>query len=543
MESWRQRGYVPDSDEEDGFDSLDAKNGNIENSPAVENLEYIDNPSSSPKEGTTSVTKEQQEHVRAENGSITLSDTEDVTRRHTNGASPHLTNATHDETTPKQRRGRKTYGLRSSARKSTNRRSIELHNTNDPANYTASIYDFPTSSQEHDRPRSKPSSLESTPKPLKTARPSPSEVIAELHPSKENTQDETSSTRSSSPDELVLIPQPIRKKKPVAQNIQPIEAPQLPPPPPLQGVSDDDSPLSSVPSSLGSPPAHDFIETQADGGIEAEPERPADREADIRQTVLVELDANPNNALPDLDLPEEVLQELPRAAQRTFRKRNAIQLHPYHLEYMKFHQQLEARGVKPFGRPAQQRQQVTDESQGQDSYDPNAPPSSPPLEEYLPPIRHERHRGPQSAAERKDSEHPRPSQAHLAKRQKTSHSGTPKERRNLHKPSKPRGIRDNNTATATGDQNGISIYDLSSSPPHTGRLSSTSRTPRASEGGFRFPRGWSPPGEVAKSWVQETEEPVQGQSPGAGTDDDDEEVQSISSNGQSDQEETKSAAE
>ncbi|KAJ5686316.1 hypothetical protein N7536_008935 [Penicillium majusculum] len=542
MESWRQRGYVPDSDEEDGFDSLDAKNGNAENSPAVENLEYIDNPSSSPKEGTTSVTKEQQEHVRAENGSITLSDTEEVARRHTNGASSHLTNAAHDETTPKQRRGRKTYGLRSSATKSTNRRSIELRNTNAPAKNTASIYDFPTSSQEHDGPQSKPSSRESTPKPLKTTRPSQSQVIAEPHTSRANTQDETSSTRSSSPDELMLIPQPTRKKKPVAQHVQPIEAPQLPPPPPIQDASDDDSPLSSVPSSLGSPPANDSTETQADGGMKAEPERPADREADLRQTVLVELDANPNDALPHLDIPEEVLRELPHAAQRTFRKRNAIQLHPYHLEYMKFNQQLEARGVKPFGRPAQQRQQVTDESQGQDSYNPNAPPSSPPLEEYLPPIRHERHRGPQSTAERNDSEHPRPSQAHLAKRQKTSHSGTPKERRNLHKPSKPRGIRDNNIATATGAQNGISIYDLSSSPPHAGRLSSTSRTPRASEGGFRFPRGWSPPGEVAKSGAQEREEPGQVQSPGADTYDD-EEVQSISSNGQSDQEETKSAVE
>jgi hypothetical protein len=34
--------------------TLDAKKDNVENSPAVENLEYIDNPSSSPKEGTRS---------------------------------------------------------------------------------------------------------------------------------------------------------------------------------------------------------------------------------------------------------------------------------------------------------------------------------------------------------------------------------------------------------------------------------------------------------------------------------------------------------
>ncbi|CAG8899274.1 unnamed protein product [Penicillium egyptiacum] len=529
MESWRQRGYVPDSDEEDGFDSLDAKKDNVENSPTVENLEYIDNPSSSPKE--------QQEHFPAENGSITLSDTEEVVRGNKNRANLHLTNPLHDEMTPKQRRGRKTCGLRSSPTKSANRRSSELRNTNASTKNTTSIYDFPTSSQEHDRPQSKPSSCESTPKPLKIARPSRPQVIAEPHTSKENTRDETSSTRSSSPDELVLIPQPTLKKKP--KHVQPIEAPPLPPP---QECSEDDSPLSSVPSSFGSPPAKDSAEIHADYVKEAEPGRPTDGEGDLRKAVLIELDASPDDVSPHLDIPEEVLRELPRAAQRTFRKRNAIQMHPYHLEQLKFAQQLQARGVKPFGRPAQQRQQVTDESQEQDSYDPDAPPSSPPLEEYLPPIRHERHRGPQSATqgrEHNESEHLQPSQAHHPKRQKISHPGTPKERRNLHKPTKPRGIRDNNVAA--GNQNGISIYDLSSSPPHAGRLSSTSRTPRASEGGFRFPRGWSPPGEVAKSAAQETEEAGQAQSPGAGTDD--EEVQPISSNSQSDQEETKSDAE
>ncbi|KAI1833949.1 hypothetical protein DTO006G1_286 [Penicillium roqueforti] len=530
MESWRQRGYVPDSDEEDGFDSLDAKNGNAENSPVVENIEYIDNPSSSPKEGATSVTKKQREHVRAENDSITLSDTEEVVRRHTNRTSPHLTNVAHDETTPNPRRGRKTYGLRSSATKSTKHRNSELHITNAFVNNTTSIYDFPTSSQEHDRPQSKPSSRESTPKALKPVRSSQS-------------QDATSSTRSSSPDELALTPQPTRKKNTAAECVQPIEAPPLPPPLPPQEASEDDSPLSSLPSSFGSPSANDSTEIHADGMMEAEAETLIDKEADLPQTVLVELDANPDDVLPHLDIPEEVFRGLPHAAQRTFRKRNAIQMHPYHLEQLKFAQQLQARGVKPFGRPPQERKQVTDESQGQDSYDPDAPPSSPPLEEYLPPVRHERHRGPQSATqgrEHHDSEHTQPSQARLAKRQKTSHSGTPKERHNLHKPSKPRGVRDRNTPTK--NQNAVSIYDLSSSPPHTSRLSSTSRTPRASEGGFRFPRGWSPPGEIAKSRAQEIQEAGQVQSAGAGTDNEGE-VQSISSNSQSDQEETKSDAE
>ncbi|EKV12476.1 hypothetical protein PDIG_44000 [Penicillium digitatum PHI26] len=544
MESWRQRGYVPDSDEEDGFDSLDSKKGNVGNSPTVENLEYIDTPSSSPKEGTSSVAKEQQEHVRAENGSITLSDTEEMAYRNTNRPSPHFTITAHDETTPKQRRGRKTYGPRSSATKATNRRSSETCNTSASAKNSNSIYDFPTSSQEHERSLSKRSSCESTPKPLKTTQPSQSHVIAEPHTSKATTKDETSSTRSSSPDELTLISQPPQKKKPVVQHVQPKEPPQLPPQSSLQEeASDDDSPLSSVPSSFGSPPANDSTELHLDGMMEVEPERPAGGDADLRQAVLVELDAIPDDVLPRLDIPEEVLRELPHAAQRTFRKRNAIQLQPYYLEQVKFAQQLQARGVKPFGRPAQQRQQVTDESQGQDSYDPDALPSSPPLEEYLPPIRYERNRGPQYAAQgqgRKESEHSRSLQAHVAKRQKTSHSGTPKARRNLHKPSKPRGIRDR--ITDTEKQVGNSIYELSSSPPHAGRLSSTSRTPRASEGGFRFPRGWSPPGEFSKTGAQGTKEASRVQSTGVCRDVDTE-VQSISSNSQSDPEETGSDAE
>ncbi|OQE47162.1 hypothetical protein PENCOP_c001G08436 [Penicillium coprophilum] len=537
MESWRQRGYVPDSDEEDGFDSLDTKKGDIENSSALENLEYIDNSSSSPKEGTTSITKEQ----RAKNGSVTLSDTE-AARWDTNRISPHLMNAAHDAATPKQRRGRKTYGLRSSATKSTNHHSSELRGMHVAAKDTDSIYDFPSSSQEHDRPQSKPSSPESTPKPLKATRPSQSQVIVEPHISKANTQDETSSTRSSSPDELMLIPQPTRKKKPMANHAQSTEPPPLPPPP--QEGSEDDSPLSSLPSSFGSPSAKNSTEIHTDVVLEAEPERPVDRQTDIRNAGLAKLDANPEDSLPRLGISEEVLRELPHAAQRTFRKRNAIQMHPYHLEQLKFAQQLQARGVKPFGRPSQQKQHVTDESQGQDSYDPDAPPSSPPLEEYLPPVRHERHRGPHSAAQGRghnDTEHPRPSQAHLTKRQKISHSGTPKERRDLHKPSKPRGIRDNKTPT--GNRNGISVYELSSSPPHPGRLSSSSRTPRASEEGFRFPRGWSPPREVAKSRAQETEEASEAQLTGAGNSDDGGDIQTISSNSQSDQEETKSDAE
>jgi hypothetical protein len=575
MESWRQRGYVPDSDEEDGFDSLESKKGNVDNNPDVGNLEYIDLPSSSPKEGTRSAAKDQRERTEVANGSITLSDTEEVAHRNTNetgvgiqqsterkagdkqgsarrtqsfrgttnGQHASSTGAVDDETTPKQRKGRrKTYGHRSSATKPTNRRSSELHSINTPAKTTDSIYDLPTSSQEHGRAPTKRSSREATPKPLKARGQPPSQIIAEQRTPSVNTRSETSSTRSSSPDELMLIPQPVRKKTAVVEHVQPVDAPPLPPPP--QGASDDDSPLSSAPSSLGSPPADNATEPHTGDGRDTEPGRPTDEEAGMRRAVLAELGVNPDDVPPHLHIPEEVLRELPHATQRTFRKRNAIQMHPYHLEQLKFAQQLQARGVKPFGRPPteKEKQPVTDESQGQDPYDPEAP-SSPPLEEYLPPERHER-RGPQSAEKGRgsnDREHRRQAQAHAAKRQKISHSGTPKGRQSLHKPFKPRGVRDN--TTATGNLKGISIYELSSSPPHAGYSSSASRTPRASEGGFRFPRGWSPPAGIAKSVAQETAHVGEAELPSAGSDDD-HEVQSISSNSQqSDDEESEADAE
>ncbi|KAJ5129416.1 uncharacterized protein N7515_005455 [Penicillium bovifimosum] len=637
MESWRQRGYVPDSDEEDGFDSLESKNGNVDNSADVGNLEYIDPPSSLPKEGTRAG-EERRERTGLENGSITLSDAGDMPERNmngtdlgngqssepeagdkpgsarrtqpfrdtTNGQNAPSKEIVDDETTPKPRKGRrKTYGRRSSATKQMNRRSTELHNINTPAKPTDSIYDIPMSSQDHDSPVTKRSNREITPKPLEARVQPQRRIIPELRtPRAASTRSQTSSTRSSSPDELMLISQPVRKRTTVVERVRPVDAPPLPPPPP-QEVSDDDSPLSSVPSSLSSPSANHSeppateplaaeplaaeplaaeplateplateplateplateplateplateplateplateplaTEPHAEDGREVEPGRPTDEEASMRRAILAELGVNPDDVSPHLNIPEEVLRELPHATQRTFRKRNAIQMHPYHLEQLKFAQQLQARGVKPFGRPPthKEKQPVTDESQGQDSYDPEAP-SSPPLEEYLPPERHER-RGPQSAEKGRgsnDRENHRQSQAHTAKRQKTSHSGTPKARQKLQQPFKPRGIRDK--TTARGNPIGISIYELSSSPPHAGHSSSASRTPRVSEGGFRFPRGWSPPAGIAKPVSQETAHTDEAEAPRAGADDD-REVQSISSDSQRSEDEESDA--
>ncbi|KAJ5856089.1 uncharacterized protein N7529_010033 [Penicillium soppii] len=562
MESWRQRGYVPDSDEEDGFDSLEAKKINCNNSPEPGSLEYIDLPSSSLKEGSSSQPKGQRDH-RTENGSITLSDTEDAPIRTpnritlevqipskprteqgpaqkrqsfektVNGTYIHSTNTQNETTTPEQRRGRRTYGTRSSATKIRNRQSSELPSTNTPAKTTDSIYDIPLSSQEQESPRPKPSSHKSIPKTPMVKLQSESQVIPEPQTPLIGTQGEGSNTRNSSPDELMLIPERTRQKSHVVKYVQPVDEPPLPPPP--QVISDDDSPLSSAPSSIGSPPFNEDRVNHANGDKETEPGFPGDGQVASREGILSQLNANAKDVLPDIDIPEEVLRELPQGAQRRFRKRTTIQLQPYALDLVQWQE-----NQKRMGLPIHRRgHRGAEESQEQDSYEPALRSSSPPAEEYLPPVRHDR---PRHDRERDGHEHAPPGQARVVKRRKTSHA-TPKGSRQLHRQIKPRGIRDD--YSAAGNQNGLSIFDLTSSPPHTGRLSSTSRTPRASEGGFRFPRGWSPPGGVAESETRETEE-AESESMGiaADYDDDDGGIQSIPSDSeQSDEQEDDSDAE
>ncbi|CAG8218251.1 unnamed protein product [Penicillium salamii] len=544
MESWRRRGYVPDSDsdEEDGLDSLETKNRSSSKPSDLGNLEYIDLPA---QEGSSSQPKELEQRI--EEGSVTLSDTENRTRipsktnfeiqiptksadkgsaqkRQSLGefASEGIrsTNTVSDETTPTQRRGHRTYGARSSAAKTRKRQSTQLDNTNiNTPERGGSIYDIPASSQEQDKPRVKASSKESTPRASIAQRQAKAQSKPVSPEPKTKQHDESSSTRSSSPDELTLISQPTRKKSPAKNRSQHTEDSTLPPPLPPQVNSDDDSPLSSVPSSIGSPPLNDEHTNKPAENTPRDPEALEDGHIGVRGAILSQLDANPNDELSQMDIPEELLQELPQGTQRRFRKRTTIQLQPYALDLVQWQENQRRMGL-----PIHRRvRHIADESQEQDSYDPAAPSSSPPAEEYLPPIRHDRPR--QESGH--DSHEQASWHARMTKRQKTSHA-TPKHNPQLHKRIKPRGIRDD--PLAIDDQNVDSIFDLTSSPPHTGRPSSASRTPRALEEGFRFPRGWSPPAGVS---VPKNTDAGDDLEPGGMADnDDDGGIQSIPSDSQ-----------
>ncbi|KAL1883622.1 hypothetical protein Plec18167_002629 [Paecilomyces lecythidis] len=247
----------------------------------------------------------------------------------------------------------------------------------------------------------------------------------------------------------------------------------------LASDNDDLSPLSSPPSSLAS---LDFNFAQDGDG--REPEQPANR---------------PEDLLPPLDIPEEIMRELSEPARRSLRQRNPIQLHPYLLEDAKYQNLMKARGVKPVRLPnvGQQQRNETDESQGQDSLEiPEPPsssdpaaefniPSSSPVDPYerLParshshtprPVNHATSPLPTSVSHKKYT--------HSVKRRKISHGG----RKAL---STVQVVITN--GSSQGDQDDHSIFDHPPSPPRSGSLSST-QTVKATSG-FRFPPGFTPP--------------------------------------------------
>lgn len=593
MESWRRRGYVPDSDsdEEDEFDSLNSARNNTEKEPELGGLEYIDLPS----KGPSNQPKGSEE--KTDKGTIAPSDSANKTqtprkadfevritvksahkgsaqKRQSLGeipnASPRSTNTASDTATPTRQRSWPN-GPRSSAlrRKSSGNTNLSNSNVNTPAQIDSiyeipssspakerrlpnpsskistprlsasksksrqstdlltaranapaqagSIFDIPSSPPEKQELRSKFPSNNSTPRAPHARRNPQAQSIAEPQTPKIRERDGGSpDARTPSPGVETAIPQTIRENSLVNKPAEEADEPSLPPPLPLQSNLSDDSPLSSAPSFSGSLSSDDgeAAGTREDGRKELG--LPTDGTSVSRE--VTRPDVNPDNELSGLGIPEEALREPPLGTQRTFRKRTTVQLQPYALDLVQWHEHQ-----KRMGLPIHRRvRHIADENQEQENYDPGVRSSSPPAEEYLPPIRPDRPR-----PERDNDDHEKsPWHARMVKRQKVSHA-TPKASRNLHKGIKPRGIRDG--PSAAGDPNINSIFDLTSSPPHTGRLSSASRTPRASDGEFRFPRDWAPPPTISMPGVANAEDDVDSADP---ADSDDGGVQSISSDSQ-----------
>ncbi|KAJ5613132.1 hypothetical protein N7510_006326 [Penicillium lagena] len=466
MDSWRERGFVPDSDEEDEFDSLDSKKGNLVNDTDGPTLAYIAVPSPNPHAGTALKTRREdtqpesasKPHREPVEASQDLVDEVDVVE---NGSARMKRRTVRKSTQSPLRIGKGRGSLRKSA----------SSGLNTPKSSTPRSIG-PKETQKGDDVWSVPSS-------------SPTKPLVVLASARKSSREKSSATKpsdtiwdipSSSDEEYGLPGLQISPKLPTS--------PRLPrsstAPPKIaedKGISQitsaTDSPLSSPPSSFAAQ-----LDTIAP---DADMETPS---------VSIPLpNHNLDDMITDLDIPEEVLRELSQPARRSLRERNPIQLHPYLLEQAQYQTLMKARGVRPVRIAIEQQlrkaaQESQDQDQAQDSYDPDAPPSSPPAEEYLPPPRREPHSEGQRNRRNEPLEHQR---QHVVKRRKISRSDT---YRRQHDFSRPRMTMDHNTSL-NGD-NGLSIYNIPPSPPRSGSASTITRTPRTS-GGFRWPIGGSSP--------------------------------------------------
>lgn len=500
MEPWRKRGFVPDSDEEDVFDSLDTNQLAVDDATGEVDLNYIPLPATTtpnleqrPATAEDSELRDAIEPSQEHNGGeldegsqelVDLVSSPPVKKGLSAKLEPEPTSTAKEssaEVSPiavsleeqplKPRRAPRTYGKRHSATKTPDEKDNEPRTL--LAELDDDIWDIPSSPVTQVRSDRKTKSQEATPKPSISPSALQAQIPREFEAVNGHPSSDIGRSRSSSPDELAFILPLPPKTSITTKHSNNVHTEDIAP----QEMSDDDSPLSSPPSSLHSPP-------------------PGADEDEADTTSAVPPSENLNPIVPGLEIPQEILSELAQPVRRSFRERNAIQLHPYALEMAKYQRLMQERGIRPvrMAMPAEKSKQneTTDESQEQDDFNPNTLRSSPPPEEFFPPVRSARRPEGDSTRQptRQRDHQPSPiHRVHSQKRRKKSYSGQWRERP-LESYDRPEVVININT-TPKNRQN-PSIFDIPSSPPHSRSVSSTSRTPRASES-MRFLLEFTPP--------------------------------------------------
>ncbi|PKY01668.1 hypothetical protein P168DRAFT_329605 [Aspergillus campestris IBT 28561] len=356
MESWRERGYVPDSDSEDGFDSQGTERVNRDVKDGGESTGH-------------DVDSDVDLHAATASGSFHGDEVEDVCRPtgHNVDSGADL----HAATAPKSSHGDKTEEGPNTSHDTTGfgfeivipgRNAVgntTLDQTEDHGDDVAPPASDPMELDE-------PEDEETTPRRLGPAQPSPTLSAAPDDAESPSTpkaqpQKDIWDIPSSSPDELQLVFQPPRRQAtPTAPAHEESQLHQF-------DDSNDISPLSSPPSSLHS--------------IRFDEDEPNDRHRpdQLPRGMLEELE----ELLPlPPEIPEDILHDSSRTAgRRSLRQRNPIQLHPYMLEDAKYRNLMMQRGVKPV-RIAQYREALraaaaAGESQVQESAPNPESPSNP----------------------------------------------------------------------------------------------------------------------------------------------------------------------
>lgn len=465
MESWRERGFVPDSDSEDEFDSQESQ--------------------------IVSPEGEQNDQTLGDN------------------AVPQDTPASQDAATPKdsEKQQPRSANLEVDGNQS-GRSSPDALDTTLPPDYEdgePTPKAIPRRREEKDEPQNEDQVSEgggaAASQELQTGAGSSS-----LSTPKPKKQRDMWDIPSSSPDELQADYHPFLRKQAAMSPRRPNTSQPEP-----SGDDDEDmaSPLSSPPSSLHSLPINEDNTVDKDGtqplpetnladllppldsSVRASsPVEEGDRDdtADTEQPLVNDLPELPS----PLEIPEEILQELSQPARRSLRQRNPIQLHPYMLEDAKYQSLMKARGVKPV-RIAQYQEalRAARESQGQEFVDNAPPPSSSPMAELSSPA--EKSRLPEASSQRRVHQLS-PTREHSAdairapKRRRVARPAADGRPQSAHL-ARPQVLIDNTSSPVR--LNDRLLHDFIPSPPRSGSLSPP--PPPQTSTGFRFPRGFSPP--------------------------------------------------
>lgn len=483
MESWRERGYVPDSDEEDGLDSQEKLSGENEG----EKKEVMDG-SQDLGSGDVAVAvavtapattgKGSERGLRGEDGGDEESQDELL------DDGDGLNGFQQDGDGLAENQGDEDENETSSA--GTPKDGTTDDGTDSQATPVARRNDQNT-------PRSPKLPAQDVNRPSTPQAKQSADDQWTVPSSPDELQTEVLTTRKSKPVSLPPrtgpTPGPANTKR--SPEISPERTPTPVPTEHAQQTNendgDDDSPLSSAPSSLRSVrldggSAQDQPESQHDGNLEE-----------------IQSEDNLGDLLPHLDIPDDVLQELSQPGRRSLRQRNPIQLHPYLLEDAKYQRLMRAGGIKPV-RIAQIQQALreqaaaNEEGQGQNYVNAELPSSSPtgdfefpssPAEPWIP-ERRPRHRTPEHGRQRgPPSPGHSPRAPRSAKRRKISHSNS-NHHRQREQPPHARLVIDSGV---TNQHN--SVFDIPFSPPRSGSIPSA-HTAQA-QSGFRFPRGFTPP--------------------------------------------------
>ena len=482
MEPWRKRGFVPDSDEDDGFDSLDSGNRAVEQdteegvdleyiSLPVTNSDLAQDPATQASEARDASAFSEDRNAAAEDaGSQELvepplsSPTKSNARK---GCAARSTNESKDvsstEALPNSKRVTRTYAKRRSATEP--HLDIDHESQDILPGLDHHIWDIPSSPPAQSLLDQKARGRATFKNPATSVRHPKHESITVVPPVSvdSETLNDSGRSRSSSPDELAFVLAAPRKvateRVTEPEDTKPREA------------SDDDSPLSSPPSSLESPPPELEKSTETSMASAVQP-------PDVDRIGPFPEDSHHNST------------GMFPPVRRSFRERNAIQLHPYALEMAKYQRLMQERGIKPVrvatATEKNPRHDPTDESQEQDDYDPAAIRSSPTPEEFIHPNR--------SSRREENGQPPQQRRAHDNRTSSIERTSSQKRRKRFH--SNNSNDNDQSNKTPVRPQVVVNVDSTPNSripqprfvnsPPYSGGLPSSIRT-RKSPGNFRLP--------------------------------------------------------